>query len=141
MRVRWQSGLQIGGGTHAADVTVNRDRTPQAGEMPPLDLQENPDGPLAASAYLADMRGEGRHHHASDGHNPPAALLRAEGLERSFGALRGVDLEVEAVEPGRDLWALGARGRARQGIEVRRALRQEDSNAAGADLGIAPGID
>jgi putative ABC transport system ATP-binding protein len=51
------------------------------------------------------MRRAKLHHHASDGYDPAAPLLRAEGLERSFGegatavrALRGVDLEVSAGE-------------------------------------------
>jgi putative ABC transport system ATP-binding protein len=52
------------------------------------------------------MRGDLLHHdHAPDGYDPSAPLLKAEGLERSFGegatavrALRGVDLEVAAGE-------------------------------------------
>ncbi|HEX5990334.1 MAG TPA: ABC transporter ATP-binding protein [Solirubrobacterales bacterium] len=48
---------------------------------------------------------QGHHHHEADGHDPSAPLLKAVGLERSFGegatavrALRGVDLEVTAGE-------------------------------------------
>jgi putative ABC transport system ATP-binding protein len=51
------------------------------------------------------MRGDRNHHHAADGSDPSAPLLKAEGLERSFGegatavrALRGVDLEVASGE-------------------------------------------
>src|SRR6478735_6166854 len=51
------------------------------------------------------MRGDRSRHHASDGPDPSAPLLKAEGLERSFGvgatavrALRGVDLEVATGE-------------------------------------------
>ena len=59
----------------------------------------------ADALTFGGMRGERRHHPAADGRDPAAPLLRAEGLERSFGegatsvrALRGVDLEVETGE-------------------------------------------
>ena len=64
-----------------------------------------PDGDAASPAYGPYMRGERHRHDGSDGHDPAAPLLEAEGIERSFGegatavrALRGVDLEVASGE-------------------------------------------
>jgi putative ABC transport system ATP-binding protein len=70
-----------------------------------VDLVADPGWEVPASAYRQGMRGDGHRHDPRDAIDPAAPLLKAEGLERSFGkgatavrALRGVDLEVGAGE-------------------------------------------